>query len=814
MTVRRQNCFLCLFLVAIASLSLIRHSIATQTTSNNTSFEVSDTHALQKIMDQIKGLRLKNDLSPQRIVLSDGIFRFSEILKITHEHSGDGLVIAAKTSGKAILCGSVPLAPPTRQGLFWDFPVEGLVDADSVPRCLTINGNLSRPARHPNVGFLRIEKSLPDRRSGFIVPAGGLPDGFSSNPESADLIFLHDWSTSRLPISGYNGTDRILKTVGPIGCEAPHYAIDHYEPHPRFLLEGHSSFADQELEWYYDRRKNAICVFSSTETPPIVELPTIETLLSIEGNADGLLSNVRIEGVVFTGTSFPMPPGGMADAQATMSEPRGKDGSRTTRNRPFLSSAVRVKGANRVTFDNCIFENLGNTALEIGSRCNDCLASNSVFRNIGGNAINLGEDNSRNEKGKAWFQSVPEQVPSRNIVRSNEINNIGRMMFGGVGIWLGLNQSAQVIDNHVSDLPYTGISMGFIWSPIPSPAGNNLIKGNRVERVMRTLSDGGAIYTLGNQPGSVIEDNIIDGVAHAAGRAESNGMFFDEGTTGLLIRNNTIKSVAQSPLRFHRAGVNHVEKNQWELATTNTPPVKYNNTKTDNVLLSDNQVLEKPTRIYFIGNSLTWDALPSYFGETTSWHVDCGKNLRYIYQHAAKPCVESSKLWPEAMRAGHLDFVFVQPFYGTTLEDDAQVISEWMQMQPKATFVIHTGWAPHDKVRMERESKSDGNEMTHCHEYFEKLRSQLQSELKDRTILITACSDLINAIDADVTAKRSPLSKLADLYRDEIHMNEAAGRWLIHNSIRQTLGLPIRSDGFPPISPEIRDYLTLKIQSQ
>jgi len=62
------------------------------------------------------------------------------------------------------------------------------------------------------------------------------------------------------------------------------------------------------------------------------------------------------------------------------------------------------------------------------------------------------------------------------------------------------------------------------------------------------------------------------------GRAESNGMFLDEGTTGITIEGNVIYNIARSPLRFHRAGNNLVRDNTLTVFAT-VPPVRYNRTK-------------------------------------------------------------------------------------------------------------------------------------------------------------------------------------------------------------------------------------------
>ena len=106
---------------------------------------------------------------------------------------------------------------------------------------------------------------------------------------------------------------------------------------------------------------------------------------------------------------------------------------------------------------------------------------------------------------------------------------------------------------------------------------------------MQVLSDGGGIYTLGRQPGTVLRNNIIHDVPVNLGRAESNGMFLDEGTTDIVIENNAIYNIDRSPLRFHKASTNIVRHNLL-VVNTNVPHVRYNNTKPEDITQIDNTI--------------------------------------------------------------------------------------------------------------------------------------------------------------------------------------------------------------------------------
>ncbi len=62
------------------------------------------------------------------------------------------------------------------------------------------------------------------------------------------------------------------------------------------------------------------------------------------------------------------------------------------------------------------------------------------------------------------------------------------------------------------------------------------------------------------------------------------------------------------------------------------------------------QAKNTATSYYLIGNSLTWDTVPSRLDGDVQWHVDCGTSLPFVFKHPEKPCVKSSTLWPAALK--------------------------------------------------------------------------------------------------------------------------------------------------------------------
>ena len=224
-------------------------------------------------------------------------------------------------------------------------------------------------------------------------------------------------------------------------------------------------------------------------------------------------------------------------------------------------------------------------------------------------------------------------------------------------------------------------------------------------------------------------------------------------------------------------------------------------------------IADEPTpgdRIYLIGNSLTWDTLPGLLGGETRWHVDCGKNLPYIHAHPESPCVKTSVIWPEALKSDQYDVLVIQPHFGSTLDEDFAAIAAWAEMQPQARLVLHTGWNRQRDFERDYHRSPQGDRMTHCPEYFERLIARLKEKFPDREIGSTHAIDVLDAIRHDIERSKAPFQSFSELYRDYIHVTVQVGRYLMHNLMRAALNQPPSSQGFQIDSAQ-KEYIDRKL---
>lgn len=109
---------------------------------------------------------------------------------------------------------------------------------------------------------------------------------------------------------------------------------------------------------------------------------------------------------------------------------------------------------------------------------------------------------------------------------------------------------------------------------------------------MQTPSDGAGIYTLGLQPGTVIEGNYIHSIPENKGRAQSNGIYCDQGSTGILVVGNIVHDTRRSPIRLHKAGVNEFRGNILAI-DEGEPAFVYGATEMKDIKLFNNTIIEQ-----------------------------------------------------------------------------------------------------------------------------------------------------------------------------------------------------------------------------
>ncbi|MEV6012874.1 hypothetical protein AB0M29_39640 [Streptomyces sp. NPDC051976] len=250
--------------------------------------------------------------------------------------------------------------------------------------------------------------------------------------------------------------------------------------------------------------------------------------------------NISFEGINFSYSTWTQPTtSGYIDNQAGMLwDP-------TTHSPVKIPAAVQVHRGNGISFTRDSFAHLGGTAVDLADGTQNSDVTGSIVTDTSGDAVSLGEVDD-------YYQTRTDLMTTGDTVTDNTIRYVGQDYHDAVGIWAGYTRSASISHNDVGYTPYSGVSLGWGWGWASSCAlqakqglsiclhgstyaGGNQITGNFVHNVMRTMFDGGPIYTLGGQDGgngqmtSTLSGNYVaecDGDSN-----QSHMLYLDEGSS-------------------------------------------------------------------------------------------------------------------------------------------------------------------------------------------------------------------------------------------------------------------------------------------
>jgi hypothetical protein len=484
------------------------------------------------------------------VLIRGGTYFLPETVTFTAEDSGTAaapIIYAASPGEEPISSGGVPVtgwqsAGPGR----WQAQLPEVAAGKWWFSQLYVNSQRRYRPVWPRDGYSFIEAAAG--QSAVNEPAKGCLDRFRfkagdirddwKNLQQVELLAIHSWAMSRIPIRAIDAARRIVTLAGPT-WGSPWGDL---KPGGWYRLENVAEALQQPGQWYLDRPTGLLTYLplpGEDLARAQVIAPRLPRLLLLSGDAERgkFVDYLVFRGLTFAHNAWNVPPRGYSAPQSESP----------------LDGAITARGARHCRLENCIVRHTATYAVDLGPGCHDDAVEGCELFDLGAGGVKIGSE-------RRYAQRDSPQYADGCTVRDTLVAHAGRVHPAGAGIWIGNAAHNRVEHNEVVDLYQLAVSVGWQWGPGYSPAHHNTIAYNHLHDIGQGVtSDMAGIYTLGESPGTTERFNLIHDVSRA--RYGAWGIYFDESSAFVVAEKNVVYRTEDAPFHLHYGKENILRNN-------------------------------------------------------------------------------------------------------------------------------------------------------------------------------------------------------------------------------------------------------------
>ena len=517
-------------------------------------------YAIEKALQQVREDRRLNGAEDVCIRLQAGTYRLNQTITVRPEDSGIRIV----ADGNAVVSGGVKITGWKKQGRMYVADVPEFNGRPLEFRQLWVNGRKADRARDV-ADFEKMYRirNIDKKNEILYVPAAAVKKILGER--HAEMVIHEMWCVANLRIKG-------IKVQGDSAAVTFHQPESHIHfmhpwPSPMVTKDGHNSafyltnaksLLDTPGEWYLDAKEQKVYYIprkGEDMAKADVEAPTVETLMKIEGTPDAPVKGITIEGVTFSYATWMRPSisghaplqAGMFMTEAYKVRPKiiRPNGDHKLDNQGWVgrpAAAVSVRCAEDINFKGCTIEHCASTGIDFFEYTKGGSISRSTIRDVGGNGILAGSFGPEAHEAHLPYNPTDSRIICTGLtIENNLITDVTNEDWGCVGIGAGYVRGIRILHNEISEVSYSGISMGWGWNQQPCAMADNRVKGNLIHHYAKHMYDTAGIYTLGAQPHSFVEENVVRDIYSPGYAHDPNHWFYlytDEGSSCIMVRNN------------------------------------------------------------------------------------------------------------------------------------------------------------------------------------------------------------------------------------------------------------------------------------
>ncbi|HUB08219.1 MAG TPA: hypothetical protein VMB50_14525 [Myxococcales bacterium] len=506
--------------------------------------------------------------TPIVVLIRGGTYPLASPLQFTSSSSGTasvGIVYAAYPGETPVFSGGVAVTGWTQAGSVWTAALPGTQPFEQLfvngtrhyrPRSssgyLYNAGPVLLPAAQTNCS--KIDAGVYECLDRFRFHAGDLKPTWK-NLNDVEIDDFEDWTMARMRLSSVDVDAGIAYLTGATYGPPYHGFLAGH----RYLAENVEEALSQPGQWYLDLSASPPLlsyVAAAGENPnqEAIVAPHTSQLLVATG-----ASHLTFAGLTFSYSNWTVPAAGHPSGQGETDVP----------------AAVSFQQCSDIALEGVTLSHLGNWGVELVGTASftPSTAAPYDFRIVGSTVTDVGAGGIRIGQVPTSGQG-DAQVAQYALVQDTVVSGGGRLLPAGVGIWVADSHDDLLDHDEVFDLYNVGVSLGFTFNYVGGLAYDDTVQHTLIHDLGQGVtSDMGGVYTLvsNNPTGNVsVLGNVIHDVVHDPGTGGYGGwgLYFDQGTTGVLAQDNLVYRTSATGLHQNWGENNLVRNNVFAYGET------------------------------------------------------------------------------------------------------------------------------------------------------------------------------------------------------------------------------------------------------